>query len=138
MQSTTSIRRALLLAAFAALALASSADAAVTSAAPAVVAGATGTLTVSAAAPQTSRAEVDVSLTAPVSAETTLELSGYGCDSLGCDPLPQVRRLTLKPDGRAVSQHASVNARTGALSTVYAELVDPATGSYAATIGVRI
>src|SRR3954453_375354 len=84
------------------------------------------------------RAEVHVSLTAPVSAETALELSVYGCDSLGCDPVPQVRQITLKADGRAVVQHTSIDARTGALSTVYAELVDPATGSYVATIGVRI
>jgi hypothetical protein len=84
------------------------------------------------------RAEVDVSLTAPVGAETALELSVYGCDSLGCDPSPQVRQITLKPDGRAVTEHISINGRSGALNTVYAGLVDPATRSYVATIGVRI
>src|SRR4051794_9951572 len=128
MQLTTTIHRGLALAAFATLALAGNAHAAVTSTMPFTVAGSTGTMTVDAVALQAARAQVDVSLTAPVRAETALELSVYGCDSLGCDPIPQVRQITLKPDGPAVVQHTSIDARTGALSTVYAELVDPATG----------
>ena len=53
-----------------------------------------------------------VSLTAPLRAETALE--------------------------KSVIPHPSLDARTDAMSTACAELVDPATGSSAATIGVRI